>query len=89
LQAKSVSAHEQMNTKLMLASMTCARYYVASSKFLAHDFIETLPPPRRARTCGNTIRRYRKKPIKTKQTRSTAARTPASTPIKKTSECVG
>ena len=38
---------------------------------------------------GNTIRRYRKKPIKTKQTRSTAVRTPASTPMKKTSECVG
>jgi membrane-bound metal-dependent hydrolase YbcI (DUF457 family) len=38
---------------------------------------------------GNTIRRCRKKPIKTKQTRSIAARTPASTPMKKTSECVG
>jgi hypothetical protein len=38
---------------------------------------------------GNTVRRCRKKPIKTKQTRSTAARTPASTPMKKTSECVG
>jgi hypothetical protein len=38
---------------------------------------------------GNTIRRCRKKPIKTKQTRSTATRTPASTPMKKTSECVG
>jgi len=37
----------------------------------------------------NTVRRYRKKPIKTKQTRSTTARTPASTPIKKTSEWVG
>ena len=38
---------------------------------------------------GNTIRRYRKKPIKTKQTRSITVRKPASTPIKKTSECVG
>jgi membrane-bound metal-dependent hydrolase YbcI (DUF457 family) len=38
---------------------------------------------------GNTIRRYRKKPIRTKQTRSITVRTPASTPIKKTSECVG
>jgi membrane-bound metal-dependent hydrolase YbcI (DUF457 family) len=38
---------------------------------------------------GNTIRRCRKKPIKTKQTRSIVARTPASTPMKKTSECVG
>jgi len=38
---------------------------------------------------GNTIRRYRKKPIRTKQTRSITVRTPASTPMKKTSECVG
>ena len=38
---------------------------------------------------GNTIRRCRQKPIKTKQTRSTATRTPASTPMKKPSECVG
>jgi membrane-bound metal-dependent hydrolase YbcI (DUF457 family) len=38
---------------------------------------------------GNTIRRYRKKPIRTKKTRSITVRTPASTPMKKTSECVG
>ena len=38
---------------------------------------------------GNITRRCRKKPIKTKPTRSTIARTPASTPMKKTSECVG
>ncbi len=38
---------------------------------------------------GNTIRRYRKKPIRTKHTRSITVRTPASTPMKKTSECVG
>jgi hypothetical protein len=37
---------------------------------------------------GNT-RRCRKKPNKTKQTRSIVARTPASAPMKKTSECVG
>jgi membrane-bound metal-dependent hydrolase YbcI (DUF457 family) len=38
---------------------------------------------------GNAIRRYRKKPISTKQTRSITVRTPASTPMKKTSEWVG
>jgi hypothetical protein len=37
----------------------------------------------------NTVRRCRKMPIKTKQTGSTTARIPASTPMKKTSECVG
>jgi hypothetical protein len=38
---------------------------------------------------GKTIRRYNKKPIRAKQTRSITVRTPASTPMKKTSECVG